>query len=397
MAGNDGQVLTAVDAEDAQFQDAASGGGVPPYTDYSWVNSTVTIPDDERDGSIGKPYTLAQDAIDAAVNDPPGREQTNITCVLTSVSPGDVRVIDGKVVNLVCEAAELGISNLVLQGTCVCNVSAFSCPFTEIAAIDFAATPAGGTAELILTGLFLLTGITSSDATKEGSIWLLGPLNNDNGIGAGVGNISFPLGQVVIENSTYTGTALACSFLTMTNAAVAGAGPNITMHAGGQAVFNDTTFSGSGAHTLTVASGGCLFRNCSFPAGANLTVDNAAGVAVFDSFSWFNFVQGGCVLSTPANVHVQSRGASKTTIAVAVPALVAAASGYVNVDVSGIPILAGIAVGDPVVVNPTDDITAAGAGNGGFINARVSALNTVRLLFIGTTAAASHNFTIARP
>lgn len=83
------------------------------------------------------------------------------------------------------------------------------------------------------------------------------------------------------------------------------------------------------------------------------------------------------------------------TFSVDVPVLATDELGYADVNVSGT--LAGLNTGDPVIVNPEADVEAAGAGNGGFINARVSALNTVRLAFIGATTAHAVNFKIAYP
>jgi hypothetical protein len=80
---------------------------------------------------------------------------------------------------------------------------------------------------------------------------------------------------------------------------------------------------------------------------------------------------------------------------VAVPALATAELGYVDVNVGGT--FAGVTAGDPIIVAPQADVAAAGVGNGGFINARLSALNTCRLAFIGATPAGNVNFLFAFP
>ncbi len=82
--------------------------------------------------------------------------------------------------------------------------------------------------------------------------------------------------------------------------------------------------------------------------------------------------------------------------AVVVPALAAGALGYVDVNLSGTN-LVGITTTDPIIVNPTADLVAAGAGNGGLLSARISALNTCRLAFIGTLAGGSVNFKFTWP
>jgi hypothetical protein len=73
-----------------------------------------------------------------------------------------------------------------------------------------------------------------------------------------------------------------------------------------------------------------------------------------------------------------------------VPAVAADAVGYVNVSTVGTD-LEGITTGQLIVANPTTDLVAAGAG-GGFINARVSAANTIRCAFNGALAGGAADF-----
>lgn len=81
------------------------------------------------------------------------------------------------------------------------------------------------------------------------------------------------------------------------------------------------------------------------------------------------------------------------TLVVAVPALAAGALGYVDVSLVGTP-LEGMPATAVVTAQPQVDLAAAGAGNGGFLNCRVSATNTLRFAFIGTLAGGNANFTI---
>lgn len=88
-------------------------------------------------------------------------------------------------------------------------------------------------------------------------------------------------------------------------------------------------------------------------------------------------------------------GYPNATISVAVPALAAAALGYVDVSTVGTD-LEGIVAGDPITACPLADLAVAGAGNGGFLNARVSAADTIRCAFLGTLAGGATNFLFSR-
>lgn len=84
-------------------------------------------------------------------------------------------------------------------------------------------------------------------------------------------------------------------------------------------------------------------------------------------------------------------GPITTTLSVVVPALAAAALGYADVSLAG-SALTGLTTTDHIIINPESDLAAAGAGNGGFLNGRVSALNTCRLTFLGAVAGGATNF-----
>lgn len=99
----------------------------------------------------------------------------------------------------------------------------------------------------------------------------------------------------------------------------------------------------------------------------------------------------GCTL-TADSIEVLGR-CQRATFTVAVPNLANVTLGYVDVDTTG---NMAVDVGDVVVAAPVADLHAAGA-NGGFLAyARVSALNTVRLAFVGALTAGNVDFVIAR-
>jgi hypothetical protein len=77
-----------------------------------------------------------------------------------------------------------------------------------------------------------------------------------------------------------------------------------------------------------------------------------------------------------------------------VPTLAAGELGYVNVSLAG-SALTGLTTTDNVEVNPQSDLAAAGIGNGGLLNWRVSAANTLRLAFVGALAGGAANFQVS--
>ncbi len=81
------------------------------------------------------------------------------------------------------------------------------------------------------------------------------------------------------------------------------------------------------------------------------------------------------------------------TLSVTVPAVAAGALGYVDVTLVGTP-LEGMPANAIVWATPQADLAAAGAGNGGFINCRMSATNTLRFAFVGALAGGAANFTV---
>jgi hypothetical protein len=90
-----------------------------------------------------------------------------------------------------------------------------------------------------------------------------------------------------------------------------------------------------------------------------------------------------------------STPSAQALISVAVPALAAAALGYVDVSLVGTA-LAGAPAGSQIIATPQADLAAAGANQGHYVGARVSATSTVRLAFVGTLAGGNVNFLFTR-
>jgi hypothetical protein len=132
--------------------------------------------------------------------------------------------------------------------------------------------------------------------------------------------------------------------------------------------------------------------NCRFSGLTVFTFTGAAGVLTLDGSTYASFLATGSSVVNGTVVVLNSL--LRARISVVVPAILAPGVDYVDVSTVGTA-LAGIAANAPVTANPTADLAAAGAGNGGFINARVSAANTIRCAFLGTLAGGAVDFVFA--
>ena len=135
-----------------------------------------------------------------------------------------------------------------------------------------------------------------------------------------------------------------------------------------------------------------ILENCFISGGA--AEINCTGDLTIDSVTYQRAVSDGVTFNIGGSL-IFSDAPLSITANVVVPAVAADAVGYVNVDLTGTELEDVFAIGDSVIVNPQSDLVAAGAG-GGYLNARVSALNTVRLCFQGALAGGAANFTITR-
>ncbi len=131
----------------------------------------------------------------------------------------------------------------------------------------------------------------------------------------------------------------------------------------------------------------CTVRNCRFNARTDF-ITSGTGFLNIDPISYSQQRAAGFVTGLTLQVPF---GPNTARISVNVPAIVAAGVDYANVSTVGTT-LEGITQDTPIIANPTADLAAAGAGNGGFINARVSALNTIRCTFVGILGAAPVDF-----
>lgn len=123
-------------------------------------------------------------------------------------------------------------------------------------------------------------------------------------------------------------------------------------------------------------------------------IDGAAVDLEFDAFSYgFARAQGQPILFTGL-VFIDPP--ARAIVPIVVPIVVAGSVGYLDVSLVG-TLLEGVfdASNQPVGINPTADLAAAGLG-GGLLNARITGPDTLRCTFIGPLAGGPTNITVSR-
>lgn len=220
---------------------------------------------------------------------------------------------------------------------------------------------------------------TTGESTALGAIAVVGEVR----IAADASNVAVSFEDVYLEatlvreGSESPGDGVRLSFSGCQTSAIDA--PNTTLLFACTSVDGDVTAADVEAYDSTTNAP---------PPGNTWTADSFR----LDGATNYQLRTNGATLV--GDVTVMERQA-RATIGVVVPALGAAALGYVDVDVTGTE-LDGVVAGDPIVVNPTADLAGAGANGGSLASARVSAPNTVRLAFTGALAGGSSNFTFAR-
>ena len=148
----------------------------------------------------------------------------------------------------------------------------------------------------------------------------------------------------------------------------------------------------SGSQVVTSAEAMPL-RNCEISPGCNF--DGPAGAIVeMDGNTYADFLRSAGTTSGGLVIKVVD-GQQRITLSIAVPVLAAGVSAYVNTSLAATD-LAGMQQNDPVLVNPQQDVQAAGANGGGLRSFRMSAANTLRCEFQGVTTAGAQNFTVTK-
>lgn len=170
------------------------------------------------------------------------------------------------------------------------------------------------------------------------------------------------------------------------DATIQGGRCDLVLQSSGALDLYDVVFGGAGEQAANVSCASATVNGCVLN---DLAV---VGELQIDTTSYQQAINGNAV--TFATL-VFTDAPLSITLSVVVPAVAADAVGYVDTTLVGTALEGKLEVGSPVVVNPQSDLVAAGAG-GGFINARISATNTLRCAFNGALAGGAANFTVAR-
>lgn len=307
-------------------------------TNVRYVDVGTSVPLAEQDGTLAAPFASMQDAFDSidAVN------------AIVYAAPGDY-------------SAQTLVPSLDLE-----SFSILSMGYVPQNGREFGEA---------IVGIRLVT-LPILDATAK-SYQVVFSGCNPSGIGPG--------GGVLVAGSV---TALGCNDLNVAGVTGYYFGCAVSGNLGMGDLYYDSCHFAS----CTIESDGTRIEmvNTTFnPAAvADITFVDVAGSLVFDAYTCNQFFAATESLNNGV-LTVRNRP-KRDTATVVVPAVAAGSVGYVNVSTTGTP-LEGIATGDLVVANPATDLVAAGLG-GGFINARVSAPDTIRCAFVGPLAGGAVNF-----
>lgn len=214
------------------------------------------------------------------------------------------------------------------------------------------------------------------------------------------GAVTVSLALLGVTTLTTSGAVIA-SLCTLTTCALAG---SLTASQCTVGVLSCTTVASAlscsfqGAITLTSTTGTSNFSGaCQFLAAADITGPGGTSTVTFDGESNSRFRAVANTLTSVATVLIRSRAAS-AVVSVAVPALLAATTGEVAVNVSAVLELAGITTADAVVANPPVAALAPGVGlnNGHYCSCRVTATNVITFTFVGALTGGAVNFIVTK-
>lgn len=338
----------------------ASIGGGSPLSAWWWVDPATASA--SPDGSPGNPFPTIEAALAAAV--------------LASITALTLEVVAGALTPAIDQQ---DVPNLAIVGAGV--------GLSEWPSVTWTPHPAGSST-LELSNLTISGSLTVVEGAGTNSLRL------DNVSMAGLVGPATTV-DLVARNSTCTSQAGANS-VRLYSCPLWGLTGDVadSFHAWDSHLV-DMTGEVTGAVRLTACDidGGALVCGgyegwACRGAPASLTSNGITWVDPL-SWQWLN-VSTVLTLNSPAQVFARP---AQATISVAVPALAAGELGYVDVSTVGSDLEGLIGgAGQIVSFNPLDDVEAAGAGNGGPLYARASALDTIRVAFLGTTTAHAVDF-----
>lgn len=324
-----------------------SGATINPLSNvrYVGINTTNTSPN----GSQSNPFATIQDAIDSIVGEG--------TIYLVPGSYGEETInCSGRFLSIIGMAVGVGSNNV--PAVTIHNVISDTDLYIADIDVDGNIT---NTASLVLinanvSGFVDVTGGFTASSSDPGGLNIV----------VGAVNCSFcSLFQYGIGNLTATGSVIGVN---------------------------------SGFQNITIpAATQTSFTNCTFLAGSTLTGGNAStSIFIFDYLTNESFLNNAGVSIVTA--HLKVVGALPSDTVAFIVAGIAANQNllYVNATIPSTSPLFGLATDDPITVNPTGDLAAAGLLSGYVVNCRVSAANTIRVAFKGQLPDATYNLIITR-
>ncbi len=378
-----------------QFLDVAGNDNL---TAIRWVDPATTVPAADRNGMIAQPFATIQAAIDSLAGVPrsavvlsPGDYAAE--AAVWSDAAGELLVLCGfgGVRNVGSISSSIAAATLQIEGIAVGSVTLVDTSLLAIEADFFGAVTANAASALrLIDSRFVsLSGGGNIEARDcsfgdvAGGAWRAWDCSFADA--AAVDSIE-ALGCVF-------SAPLTAGPATLTGCNVADANFSDGVNATG-CLFTApiVAFAMSAGNCVFQSSlqttSSCTLTSCEVRAGIDAT-----GVPLQIDAASFSFARR--VAAVTFGTLVFSDPPLAATVSVIVPAVAADAVGYVNTTLVGTALEDLFAVGDPVSVNPQTDLVAAGAG-GGFINARISAANTLRCAFNGALAGGAANFTVAK-
>lgn len=322
------------------LQDTSTGaGGVPVLTNTVFVDKNTAVLPANQNGSIGKPFSTITAALTTIL----------ATGGLLLIVPGDY-------------SAEAAINVNPVNGVTLVNLAQVTMFIN-----------ASGTSDqnVVLPQITIGSGVT---------VVIVGCI---------LGITAISAGNLKLENSIIGANLTIGSDIEAVDSSFA---PNVTINAPGYVSIYRSDI-GINLHINTNQTAIPRIYDSVIAAGLIVTFDVAGGELLLDAFSANYWTRNhGSVV----NGFITVIALGTIVVNGVVPVVAAGALGYLDIALAGTD-LATIKQNTPVVVNPRSDLAAAGAGNGGLINSRISADGTLRLAFVGALAGGAADFTVSIP
>lgn len=204
-------------------------------------------------------------------------------------------------------------------------------------------------------------------------------------------------GQVECVSCTLNGDITCTNFFLAKNCTIqpAGVGPHVV--APFVNVSSSRIVSTGVVFACNPASQSQVLNTDILSAGGTLVAYSVAGGRLLlDPYSESQRLFAGYAITN--GIPLAFTSLQRATVSIVVPALAGGALGYADGSIAGTALDGLLQPDSPIICNPQSDLAAAGAGNGGLINARaiLSGGNiVVHAAFVGALAGGAANFTVA--